>query len=991
MRNSGLLLGLLGAVLVPSMAWSQPDASGRSPFHGAIASWQMNDLKDSSGRRPLVVQGAVALGVALEGADREASLARGGDGRAARFDGGYLAIAPGDGVLNVPGQAMTVALRLRNPEGKWDGPIFGSYGAKANASYYLHAVDGRKMPMSDRTLFGGEVPTIYAWMFGSENGPRSIRDNKALLEFIWGAAESDAPRLNTMRSVAAKTPAVEQSPLYDDVTHALMRVCFPIRGIGPTVWHDVVVRFTGPKLQLFIDGVLVDEEFPLGRTRQNQVPCLIGAGWEDGRIKTGFRGLIDHVAVWDRALSDTEIVRLCGGQEQVSLRDQEILGAVPAQMQYYRARGHNSKAGDCIPFFHDGTFHLFYLILRRNMHSKWDGGHGGLEIHHASTKDLRTWTHHPVTAPISEQWEAWNGTGGVVWGEGAMHWFYPTPCYNPQWPFGGIQLATSRDGERFVKQSPHPFLPGGDCEVFADPDPQEKLFHLVKEGRLIGNGLPALQDKTLVAWVSPADLDQHGGSVLTVEGPGAQFDALVYGERMPRRWMAGSEMHRRTQADQHASPGETAAPGRQVQIAAVYSGRDVTLYRNGERYAHYTVREPLSFPAGARVILGLRHVEVRGQPHSYFHGSIADARIYAQALTAAQVRNLRAHEPAGPKPLVWFDFGAATAADRAGTLAPGTLEGGAAVVDGQLVLNGSDGCLLAGGRKMTLAHLVSEDLRHWRELPEPILVADAEIVPQMCPHWFRWNDWYYFIGGVDGIWKSRQPFGPWSLQSPRRLDNLSVPKTAAFRGNRRIFAGFLGDGGWGGNLVLRDLVQLPDGSLASRFSPEMILRSGKAIAAVCQPISPTDAVKIVGRSVSLAANEKPAWAVIRGVPQNVRITLTVSPEPGVRGFCLGLRGRAAPEQSCRLQFAPASKTAGFSASTDSGGGRTGAWMLDGSLPLDRPFAVDIVCRHDILDAEIGGRRTLVNRYWDPEGDCLYLGAEQGAVSFSDIVIRPLEE
>ena len=53
--------------------------------------------------------------------------------------------------------------------------------------------------MSDRTLFGSEVPTIYSWMFGSESGPRSIRGSKSLVEFIWGAAEPDAPRLQTMR------------------------------------------------------------------------------------------------------------------------------------------------------------------------------------------------------------------------------------------------------------------------------------------------------------------------------------------------------------------------------------------------------------------------------------------------------------------------------------------------------------------------------------------------------------------------------------------------------------------------------------------------------------------------------------------------------------------------------------------------------------------------------------------------------------------------
>jgi hypothetical protein len=52
----------------------------------------LDDLKDSAGNRHLVVQGAITVDVPLEGADRAALLARGGDGKAARFEGGYLVI-----------------------------------------------------------------------------------------------------------------------------------------------------------------------------------------------------------------------------------------------------------------------------------------------------------------------------------------------------------------------------------------------------------------------------------------------------------------------------------------------------------------------------------------------------------------------------------------------------------------------------------------------------------------------------------------------------------------------------------------------------------------------------------------------------------------------------------------------------------------------------------------------------------------------------------
>ena len=63
-----------------------------------------------------------------------------------------------------------------------------------------------------------------------------------------------------------------------------------------------------------------------------------------------------------------------------------------------------------------------------------------------------------------------------------------------------------------------------------------------------------IADKTLVAWVSPANLTQGGGSVLTLENPPGQFDAIVLGEIGRARWMAGSEGFRRTQREQGANP-----------------------------------------------------------------------------------------------------------------------------------------------------------------------------------------------------------------------------------------------------------------------------------------------------------------------------------------------------------------------------------------------------------------------------------------------------
>lgn len=89
-----------------------------------------------------------------------------------------------------------------------------------------------------------------------------------------------------------------------------------------------------------------------------------------------------------------------------------------------------------------------------------------------------------------------------------------------------------------------------------------------------------LRDKTLVAWVTLATLDQRGGSVLTIDDHAGGFDGIVFGELTPRKWMAGSEFYRRSQREQSAVPEEKAASNELAQVAVSYRGRAVTVYRN---------------------------------------------------------------------------------------------------------------------------------------------------------------------------------------------------------------------------------------------------------------------------------------------------------------------------------------------------------------------------------------------------------------------------
>ena len=164
-----------------------------------------------------------------------------------------------------------------------------------------------------------------------------------------------------------------------------------------------------------------------------------------------------------------------------------------------------------------------------------------------------------------------------------------------------------------------------------------------------------LQDKTMVAWVTPANTTQRGGSVLTIENLPGQFDGLVFGELEPGRWMAGSDFYRRTARSQASWPEESAGSGELIQVAVSYRGKDVSLYRNGQPYAHYRMEdEPVRFSNRSIVLIGLRHWEILGGPT--FLGEVEDARIYAQALDGATLAGLRPNQPGGPQPAGLVDL-----------------------------------------------------------------------------------------------------------------------------------------------------------------------------------------------------------------------------------------------------------------------------------------------------------------------------------------------
>jgi len=210
---------------------------------------------------------------------------------------------------------------------------------------------------------------------------------------------------------------------------------------------------------------------------------------------------------------------------------------------------------------------------------------------------------------------------------------------------------------------------------------------IAPESHAAGPGV--LKDKTLVVWVSPANLTQRGGSALTIDNDRGGFDGIVFGELAPGKWMAGSDGFARTEKVQAAFGAEVVETGTFVQMAMVWRGAQVTAFRNGVVYSQHAIGVPESFGGRSVVVIGRRHLTQNGSDH--FGGAIDDARIYDRALSAEEIAVLKPNAESEMKPWAWWTFDDKEAKDRIGRFEITEITGGARVEDGKLVLDGVTG------------------------------------------------------------------------------------------------------------------------------------------------------------------------------------------------------------------------------------------------------------------------------------------------------------
>lgn len=246
---------------------------------------------------------------------------------------------------------------------------------------------------------------------------------------------------------------------------------------NPEGRHEVVLNFTGVYWTMYVDGKLVDNDFPLGYPQ-----------WKNTNL-----WLLNPEFV-----SEAEI-RLPAVRPE---RRQDVSAEQVPEIQYWTPRWHNAWVGDVVTFYNNGRYHVFYLFDRRGHESKF--GRGGHYFEHLSTTDFITWTEHEAATPIEHQWET-IGTGTPFLFDGKFclsYGLHTTRIYSKeetalpeQWEYlekndvtgafacdtlsripAGSTYSISEDGISRFKKTNILFHPCENPSIYTDPEGNLKML-----------------------------------------------------------------------------------------------------------------------------------------------------------------------------------------------------------------------------------------------------------------------------------------------------------------------------------------------------------------------------------------------------------------------------------------------------------------------------------------------------------------------------------
>ncbi|HKG06103.1 MAG TPA: hypothetical protein VKB19_06595 [Pedobacter sp.] len=252
-----------------------------------------------------------------------------------------------------------------------------------------------------------------------------------------------------------------------------------------------------------------------------------------------------------------------------------------------------------------------------------------------------------------------------------------------------------------------------------------------------------------------------------------------------------------------------------------------------------------------------------------------------------------------------------------------------------------------------------------------------------CTFFFRWGNYDYVIGGFTGFWSK-----PASAPEDKFVDGvkagldfyngMNVPAVTEIKDGRYLLTGWIPMAGWGGALVIHEMIQSPEGRIGTKWMNEIV------------PARKTERL--------LAKEIKETSSFLTG---SSSFLLTFDVEPGVDldGKLAALfLGKDGENYACETQISPKVKKAqyakgqlhnfsGTEKSLREGGATSGArnYAIDNLSGTDQPFTVRIAVKYEdkfggsLIDTEIAGQRTMISFQPDLKIEKLLLRSEKSGI------------
>ena len=260
-----------------------------------------------------------------------------------------------------------------------------------------------------------------------------------------------------------------------------------------------------------------------------------------------------------------------------------------------------------------------------------------------------------------------------------------------------------------------------------------------------------------------------------------------------------------------------------------------------------------------------------------------------------------------------------------------------------------------------------------------------------CTFFFRWGKLDYIIGGFTGLW-SKPAAAPDSAyedvvrQGLDFYDGANVPSITEITGGRFLMAAWIPIRGWGGPLVIRELIQFPDGRIGSKWMRE--------VTPVTQ--TPQTLASRVAEPKAFATDRTSFLLTFRAQPAEARkgtVGISFLPETGEQAACeLQIR-----LEDLRAQFGTGSSShlAAREKSLREGGVPHQArnYAIENLIGLEKPFLVRVMVigsdklGGSLVDAEIAGQRTMIS--YRPDLTVKKMVFRTDGVALEDVQIAPL--